>query len=111
MEKAVKKEQIDFIKDLVANAECLVLAGVEGLNAAQVTELRRNLHNAKVGFKVLIYTQAKKAILYDPGANKIVEVAPVNIGDSANPQVAGESTSQSTSNQKKTPPSNSSLQP
>lgn len=38
--------------------------------------------NAKVGYKVLIYTGAKKAILFDPVGNKIVEVAPINIGDS-----------------------------
>ena len=36
--------------------------------------------NAKEGYKVLIYTNAKKAILYDPAQNKIVEVAPLNIG-------------------------------
>jgi len=36
--------------------------------------------NAKVGFKVIIYTNAKRAILYDPALNKIVEVAPLNIG-------------------------------
>lgn len=35
---------------------------------------------AKTGDKVLIFTNSKKAILYDPVANKIVEVAPVNLG-------------------------------
>ena len=33
--------------------------------------------DAKTGDKVLIYTDAKKAILYDPVAKKIVEVAPL----------------------------------
>ena len=37
--------------------------------------------HAKKGDKVLIYSKAKKAILYDPVANKIVEVAPLNIGE------------------------------
>ncbi|MBI4085803.1 MAG: hypothetical protein HY433_00995 [Candidatus Liptonbacteria bacterium] len=36
--------------------------------------------NAKKGDKVLIYTNAKKAILYNPTEGKIVEVAPVSIG-------------------------------
>lgn len=36
---------------------------------------------AQKGDRVLIYTNAKKAILYSPTANKIVEVAPINIGN------------------------------
>lgn len=44
---------------------------------------------AKAGDKVLFYTNAKRAILYDPVANKIIDVAPVNIStqsaDNTNP--------------------------
>ncbi len=36
--------------------------------------------NAKQGDKVLIYAEAKKAFLYSVELNKILEVAPLNIG-------------------------------
>jgi hypothetical protein len=36
---------------------------------------------AKVGDKVLLYTNARRAILFDPVNNKIVEVAPISIGN------------------------------
>ncbi len=41
--------------------------------------------NSKNGDQVLIYTNARKAILYDPVNNKIVDVAPINIGNPTPP--------------------------
>ncbi len=62
MEKATKEEQIAFVKDLFANAECLVLTNIEGLNATEVSTLRRGLHDANIGFKVVKNKLARKAL-------------------------------------------------
>lgn len=41
--------------------------------------------NAKLGSKVLIYTKARKAVLYDPESDRLLEVAPMSLGDSPEP--------------------------
>ncbi len=50
--------------------------------------------HAKNGDKVLVYTDAKKAFLYDPTADKIIEVGPVNFNatESAQATTAGQPT-------------------
>ena len=58
--------------------------------------------NAKNGDKVLIYTTAKKAILYDPNLNRIVEVAPLSLG--ANAPTTGATTPPATTGTKPTTP-------
>jgi len=45
--------------------------------------------NAKNGDKVLIYSKANKAILYRPATNMIIEVAPVQMGQSQAPVKIG----------------------
>ncbi len=62
MEKATKEQQILFVKDLFSKAECVVLTNIEGLNASAVSSLRRGLHEANVGFKVVKNKLARKAL-------------------------------------------------
>ena len=73
------------VEALVANlGEFVVLPDDEEPTIATVTdpELLRGqpfFENAKTGYKVLIYSKAKKAILYDPESKKIVDMAPINL--------------------------------
>ena len=83
--RAVQQET----QKLLANvSELIVLPEGETPTIATVTDPERLkdqpfFAKAQAGDKVLIYTNARKAILYSSTQNKIVEVAPINIG---NPQ-------------------------
>lgn len=77
----IEEETEDLI---TAVGELIVLPEGEEPTIATVTDpskLRDQVFfsNAKTGDKVLIYTKARKAILYDPKANKLLEVAPLTV--------------------------------
>jgi len=75
----------ETIDDVVAEVEKLiVLPEGEEPTIATVTDpekLRDQVFfaNAKEGHKVLIYTKAQKAYLYDPVAKRLIEVAPLTV--------------------------------
>lgn len=85
------KDETKKLVDMVGNL--IMLPPDEDPTVATVTEKDR-LGNqpffaqALNGDKLLIYTNAKKAILYRPDTNKIIEVAPVNIGPAATESAA-----------------------
>lgn len=53
---------------------------------------------AEKGDKVLIYTNAKKAILYSVKMNKVIDIAPLNIGNTPPPATATPAVDESTEN-------------
>jgi len=85
--KANTNPQQDAAKDLANTVKMvgrlIVLPAGENPTMATVSDPEKLkdqafFANAKKGDKVLIYADSRKAILYDPIADKIVEVAPIN---------------------------------
>lgn len=74
------------IEALVAVVSKLIILPTEELPTAATVKEPEKLKDkpffahARVGDKVLIYSQARKAILYRPSEDKIIEVAPLNMG-------------------------------
>ena len=62
MDRATKEAQLEFLREAFADVKGIVLTSVKGLNVAEVSELRGQLHEAGVQYKVIKNTLAKKAI-------------------------------------------------
>ena len=82
-QRAAQEETLRLIG---AISKLIVLPEGENPTVATVTDPERLREqpffaNAQTGDKVLIYTNSRKAILYSPTQNKIIEVAPINIGN------------------------------
>lgn len=63
---------------LVPNDETPTLATVSDVEALRGQAF---FVDAIEGDKVLIYTNAKKAVLYRPNINKVINIAPLNLGN------------------------------
>lgn len=71
---------------VTAVSKLIALPDGETPTVAEVTDINALkdqpfFAKAKVGDQVLIYAQAGRAYLFDPKANKILEVAPVSFGE------------------------------
>lgn len=91
LKKEPDKAAVEEVNKLVAIVgKLIVLPAGETPTVATVADPEKLqdqdfFAKAKTGDKVLIYANAKKAILYNPETNKIVEVAPINIGATVAP--------------------------
>ena len=89
-QQAARAENAKLVEKV---SKLVVLPEGEDPTIATVTDLEKLkdqpfFANAKNGDKILIYTTAKKAFLYNPQLSKVVEIAPINIGQSATPAPA-----------------------
>lgn len=87
LSQAQKNDAADEAKQLSAEVGKLIeLPSDEVPTIATVVDVEKVksqpfFTNAQNGDKVLLYAKTSKAILYRPSAKKIIEVAPINLGD------------------------------
>lgn len=85
--KRMSQEQIKLLTEKVGKLMELPKEEPTVATVLEKNKLKNQLFfvNAENEDKVLIFTQAKKAILYRPSENKIIEVAPITIGPQSTP--------------------------
>lgn len=80
----------DAASTIAAVGKLMMLPAGEEPTVMQVSDISKLKNqpffaNAENGDKVIIYTKAKKAILYRVETNKIIDVAPITIENTATP--------------------------
>lgn len=102
VDNATQNSQAEIAKLVEQVGKLIILPEGETPTIATVTDpsvLKDQdfFSKAEMGDKVLIYTNAKKVVLYRPSIDKIVEVAPLNIkANDATPTPAATSTQKTT---------------
>lgn len=86
------QNQLEEVRSIVEKVSELMELPSEDPTAATVSDVEKLrdqpfFARALNGDKVLIYQGAKKAILYRPSTHKIIDVAPVNLGEPESPEV------------------------
>jgi hypothetical protein len=79
---AAAQAQTEITDTIARVSELIVLPEGEEPTIATVTDPEKLkdqefFKNAKPGYRVLLYTKARKAYLYDPQSHKLIEVAPI----------------------------------
>ncbi|MCX7997207.1 MAG: LytR C-terminal domain-containing protein [Patescibacteria group bacterium] len=94
LKNPTKAAEVELENTIRAVGKLIVLPSQEKPTLATVADVEKLrdqpfFRTARNGDKVLIYTDAKKAFLYRPESNILVEVAPLNVSE---PEVAGAAT-------------------
>ncbi len=84
------ENEVNYLVDKVGDLMFLPIGEIPTIATVSEPEKLKNqefFKDAKKGDKVLIYANARKAILYDPLADKIITIAPVSLDKNANTEV------------------------
>jgi len=88
------RSEVAQLVELPANEEPTIATVVD----ADKLKSQAFFANAQNGDRVLMFPQAKKAVLYRPSTKKIIEIAPINIGNTQGASTSTPTTTNKTTN-------------